>query len=276
MIDADIRGKLRPDGSNAHERSEDLLTSTVFGLLRYLPVGQAIVPLMHRVRPAALKGRELTIQQDDADHGPWMDLSAAATCDIEFWPSFGLFGQPDLLLVFRDAAQIPVHLVVVEAKLYSPKSGEADVDVDEADIDSDADEPAWNPDQLVRYWRGVLQHVLSPGTARCSVVYLTAHATPPVEDLAASLRGEHAMRLGWLSWRDIWHVTSQLARQPQPPLAAADLTRLLANRGFKALDSFKSSIPLIPETMRFWRRKPWFHQLLAPGLNGNQHFWEAQ
>jgi hypothetical protein len=34
MIDAEIRGKLRADYSRAHDRAEDLLTSTAFGLLR--------------------------------------------------------------------------------------------------------------------------------------------------------------------------------------------------------------------------------------------------
>lgn len=295
MIDADVRGKLRQDGSNAHERSEDLLTSTVFGLLRYLPAGDGFIPLMCRARVATLRHGQLSVAQE-ASGSPWMGLSAATSCQIEFWPSFGQFGQPDLLLTLRDAARRPVHTVVIEAKLHSPKSGEAEDDGDGDAAAADADEDTWTPDQLVRYWRGVVNLPAAPDASRCSILYLTAHASPPTEDLAVSLRACTAMRLGWVSWRDIWHVVEPLLRLAQPPLAAVDLERLLANRGFKALDAFKQaapeftelgrfwhsrswfqgvSAPGLPSVRRFWRTRPWFEQLVAPARSSRMHFWET-
>ena len=46
MIEAVVRGNLGRNQVWAHERSEDLLTSTVFGLLRYLPPGQGIIEFL--------------------------------------------------------------------------------------------------------------------------------------------------------------------------------------------------------------------------------------
>ena len=59
------------------------------------------------------------------------------------------YGEPDLLLTLRDQAGCPVALVIIEAKLHSPKSGRAGED------DELTDEGAADPDQLVSYWRGL-------------------------------------------------------------------------------------------------------------------------
>lgn len=272
MIDADLRGKLRADGSNAHERSEDLLTSTVFGLLRYLPADQGLIPLMRRSRAATLRHGQLMVSQQSPDQS-WMSISAAASCEIEFWPSFGKFGQPDLLLTFLDAARRPVHLTVVEAKLHSPKSGEAEDNGEDDAPAADVAEDSWTPDQLVRYWRGMLSHIAASDPNRCSVVYLTAHTTPPTEDLTISLRACPTMRLGWLSWRDVWHTIQPLLNQTEPPLAAVDLERLLANRGFRSLNAFKQEVLSLLPIRGFWQPRDWFQDIIVTGLPPRLRFW---
>ena len=51
MIFAELQGKLGQHHSRAHERAEDVLTSTVFGLLRYMPLSDWLGPLAGRIRP---------------------------------------------------------------------------------------------------------------------------------------------------------------------------------------------------------------------------------
>src|SRR5947209_5260501 len=117
MIDADIRGKLGRDGRSAHDRSEDLLTSTVFGLLQYLDIRDSFLPLISRVRPVSFSDCGPAVAGERTTGIGWIDVDQAARCDVRFWPSFGRWGQPDLLLCFRDAGHRPLHFVVIEAKL---------------------------------------------------------------------------------------------------------------------------------------------------------------
>ena len=275
MIDADVNGKLRADGSNAHERSEDLLTSTVFGLLRYLPAQDAFVPLLRRALHVQLHGSELVLTDNMHAELPRIMLDEAVTCDVAFWPSFGLLGQPDVLLTFLDSVGYPLHYVVIEAKLHSPKSGEANVAeiLDSATAAIDSGKSPQSPDQLARYWRGLLMKHPETELNRLSLVYLTAHSTPPTDELCASLRACPTMNLGWLAWSDIWRVTAPLARQPNPSLAAIDITRLLERRGMKALDAFKYKAPLVVGRGRFWQTGNWFERIPLPAIPALTHFW---
>jgi len=50
MSIAEIRGKISDTGSNLSERMEDLLTSDVFGCLRYLPSEVALLPFLSTAR----------------------------------------------------------------------------------------------------------------------------------------------------------------------------------------------------------------------------------
>src|SRR5207244_13346125 len=68
-------------------------------------------------------------------------LDSATSCEIRFWPWLDRFGEPDMLLLIRDERQQLIHVVVVEAKLHSAKSGDADADEDEGD------ETSWHPDR---------------------------------------------------------------------------------------------------------------------------------
>src|SRR5688572_13639064 len=102
MIDADVRGKLGRDGRNAHDRAEDLLTSTVFGLLKYLNPADAVLPFVRRARRVSLESGRLVVGRADDGDGPWLQLTEAESVETEFWPSFGVEGEPDVLLTFRD------------------------------------------------------------------------------------------------------------------------------------------------------------------------------
>jgi hypothetical protein len=195
MIFAEIHGKLGVNYSRAHDRAEDLLTSTVFGLLRYIPSQDWLLAVMRRVRSVRSVEGIVTIQQDFE----WLDVAKVATVTVDFWPYWTAIGEPDILLTLEDAVGCLVAMVLVEAKIHAPKSGRAVEDDDEL-----ADDAIPDPDQLVRYWQGLRNRV--PGKAQARIIYLTKHGAPPTQELGESIRREPGMKLAWLSWRDIWAV----------------------------------------------------------------------
>lgn len=115
MTIAEIHGKISRSGTNVSERMEDLLTSNVFGCLRYLPPGIALLPYLRTGR--SLQGKELAVEanvvQLHASFWPWLSLSGRAAC------------QPDVVLGLETPTNL-LHLVVVEAKYHSGLSSEED------------------------------------------------------------------------------------------------------------------------------------------------------
>ena len=282
MIFAELQGKLGQNHSRAHERAEDVLTSTVFGLLRYLKLTDWLMPLAGRIRP---------IQEERGPNfppdGTWLDVSGVARCDLVLWQRRSPHGEPDVLLWLRDAQGALLHLVVIEVKLYSPKSGSASyVSVDADDEDSGEQLAGIDKDQLVRYWRFACEELARAHAANKaekpnapppapSLVYLTAHATAPSKELLISLAaGGTAMRLGWLSWFDVWQVVHKAAKTPGS-LPAADLTALLEHKGFRQFMGFRNPTGQpSSENARFWRRRDWFS---SPQLRplGSARFWNV-
>jgi hypothetical protein len=215
MLYAEVHGKLGRDGSRAHDRAEDLLTSTAFQLLRYLPFESGVGAVLRRVRAVNADG---TVANELPT---WLNLDGATHARFTFWPGWGEHGQPDVLteLFAGDESR---GTFVIEVKLDAPKSGEA---TDEAEVTEAPDS-----DQLRKYWQGLRER--AGATAR-GVVYLTSHAIPPVEQLAASLARERGDWLAWLSWRDVW-----AALKPCSDLPARDLVAILAAKGLKTFDGF--------------------------------------
>jgi hypothetical protein len=171
---------------------------------------------------------------------------------VEFWPSLGPYDQPDLLLHLRDETGTEVHTVLIEAKYLSPKSsfaGEYEVVEDETP----------HGDQLVKYWQGL--RAQSRGVPH-SLLYLTAGSTPPLTELQETLRYLPSMRLGWLSWRDVWAVASDLSGKHLP---AADLARLLQHKGLTYFTGFSVAPRAFPAES-FWEALPapsiWFDRPL--------------
>jgi hypothetical protein len=162
-----------------------------------------------------------------------------------------------------------VHLVLVEVKLYSPKSGSAD-----EDDDIDEDKP--DPDQLFRYWQGLMKRRDESPIIPRTVVYLTSHSTPPTEELAATLQRAGEMRFAWLSWRDVWQVVRDLAALPESSLAASDLTRLLECYGFNDFHGFHGQPRSWFRLEHLWKSDDWFTSR-SQGLRFPQaSFWSVR
>jgi len=221
MIEAALAGKL--DCLD----SEDALTAAVFERLRYLPCTVLKRWLDNSV---PLKGGLSRVK-------PWPDQVTS----YSFWPSWldpkGGRVEPDLILEFDGAA------VIVEAKLWSGKS------------DPDRD-------QLARQWIVGERHFRAQGrgTRLVAHIYLTAHLTFPVQELAESsmaLReaGYGDDHLWWLSWATLCPLLAELSEEH----AAADLLRYLTEVDVASFLGWRSvRVPLerwkyrIPPRTAYW------------------------
>jgi hypothetical protein len=258
MIFADLHGKIS-SVTRLHERAEDVLTSTAFGLLRYLPEKDGLLPLLQLARRVRLAGDDVLV-----DHDPsWLPFQRWSRCDLDFWPKFGDYGEPDLRLQMFDASGSVDALILIEAKYMSPKSGQAGAD-------EPFDPAVPDPDQLVRYWQALSR--AAPQRATKAIIYLTAHAAPPTDELEQSLRRQPEAQLGWLSWRDVWRVASA-ACHAKP---MGDLATLLGHKGLKPFTGFsRRTIGAVLGPHLFVGSRRWFTVSLhspVPGL----HLWRRR
>ena len=184
MIHALLHGQL----SREQENMEDLLTSAVFGLLRYLPPSEGILPFLSCAR--ALDGSQALPKMPHDTlvrtcFWPWVAESGCASC------------EPDIR-VDIEPPEGNRTVIFVEAKYRSGKSSEAD------------DVPERPYDQLAREWDNLV-HLAHPHTTPM-LVYLTADVGMPREEMSASVaeyrgkRGGNAPTICWVSWRHLHDV----------------------------------------------------------------------
>jgi hypothetical protein len=216
VLAALLKGKL----TDSQENLEDLLTSTVFGLLAYVPPASGLLKLLHKAVPP----------EDNAPSTIPMD---AAKVHYKFWPwlqEAGCHGaEPDVLIEITDGAG-RTHVVLVEAKFKSAKS-------------SFEDETDPIPtDQLAREWHNLVSLSRPRGWVP-HMVYLTDDYGPPVEDLNESTKEfgrkrpglaiEFPLKCSWLSWR---HLREAFGTSDN--LILKDLCRLAEKYRFNFFSGF--------------------------------------
>lgn len=235
MLHAELHGKLAHDATDA-ERREDILTSTVFGVLFNVEAWQVIIDWLGRARPVG--------------HDTPLILSNADVRQYWFWPRLDN-AEPDLVI------RLGACLAIVEAKFHSGKSGkDAAVTV--------TDRPAVVKDQLVREWRACSPHAatwLYPSELReavtsCSpaLVYLVKRNRLARERLTVteSLQQEPTAKMYLLTWEDLDEVLAvTIARRWVTELRAyLQRRRLTAFRGFAG--TVTAGGPATPD----WRYAP--------------------
>ena len=192
MLEAFIHGKL----STEQENMEDMLTSCVFGGFKFIPPSAGVLPFL--AQAIHWRGGPSVLSQLDSLEEPMVS-------DIEysFWPRLENPGchpcEPDVLLKVKPTRQ----LILVEAKLHSGKSSEAD----------DGRLPY---DQLAREWDNLLHeaHDLEP-----ILVFLTADRNLPRESIRDSVaefqrkrKGKLEPNIYWLSWQHLNQLGSTDSR----------------------------------------------------------------
>ncbi|MFQ5802324.1 MAG: hypothetical protein ACE5JQ_05430 [Candidatus Methylomirabilales bacterium] len=198
---------------------EDILTSNVFGVLKYLPPGSAMVPFLSKVKSP--EGEQ-----------PLVDLPTDVKAEYEFWPWLEELDcngcEPDVLIRITcpDGKKI---LALIEAKYHSSKS-------------SDEGEEERLSDQLAREWDN-LKRLAVRESAEPVLIYLTPDVGCPVADIRASQeelvnkRGEQA-RICWLSWR---HLASLIADSSHEMLR--DLVTVLRRLNLTLFEGFSRIEP---------------------------------
>ena len=238
MIPALLRGKL----SRQQENMEDILTSSVFGTLRYLPPESGLFPFLRCAR--MLDGGAF-----DA-----LEFGSGAVVEYEFWPHLhervpGGRGdercipcEPDLLLTIKPADGRLIY-ILIEAKFRSGKSS-----------DAGGDEVA-PTDQLAREWDNLVARAHRVD-AEPHLIYLTADVGIPIEEIQASEREYLSRRpagapfsCGWLSWRHLERCIRQLNDQGVDNPCLRDLARLCMRLELRFYDGISK---FTPETLH-WR-----------------------
>lgn len=210
MIPALVKGKL----SLEQENLEDLLTSTVFGLLQYVPVKLGLSRLL---------ARGTYFPQSPKRNFPHFD----SVSKHDFWPWLKEIdcqgAEPDVLITLNDDSGL-MHVILIEAKYRSGKSSFPD-----------PTKPA-PTDQLAREWDNLVS-MCESRNAVPHLIYITADYGLPLDDLEVSAkefrekRTDKAFRYPfdclWLSWA---HIEEAFSGTADPILL--DLCTLSKKYGF--------------------------------------------
>lgn len=227
MSIAVTKGKISTSGKNLTSGSEDLLTASVFGILRYLPADSLLFPILKQAKN--LHGETFNPITDVKD----------SEIDLEFWPALK-YSEPDL--VIKTGIK---ELIFVESKFNSGKSGSYDPD----------EEKTSNPaiDQLYREFEDLSEFSVGNNkSVTKSLIYLTAHRTMPKNDLCCSYKAVKASRLNneceifitntyWLSWFDVWKVCRDYKKTCEEhfeSIMVRDVIEFLEKLGLKHFTGF--------------------------------------
>ena len=186
MIQAVLAGK-----SCGYEYTEDILTSTIFGALKYLRPHLTLIPFIE----SAFLYNEKRTTLGQMLNAEGIELRCFSEVEYMFWPRNNTYGEPDLSLLFK--SHIHGHedfLLVIEAKFKSGKSGTEE------------------NDQLVRYYEAIINDIGNFSVPSISgfngkkgyIVYITE--AEAYSDIAASSKlieskykeiNDHVFHLRW-------------------------------------------------------------------------------
>jgi hypothetical protein len=227
MSIAEIHGKISSSGSNLSDRLEDMLTSDIFGPLRYLPFQDGLLNILLQARNYS---NDTWLSLDIGDKNPILK--------IHFWPKLSN-SEPDILIEFGD------QLFIIEVKYLSGKSGHFDSnEAEQGNLESASS------DQLGREFIDLLNF---PGKfQRRSLIYLTSHRELPMHDIKAGhdavivynpkdYGAQYQDNTYWLSWFTVHELISNLLDQQQSyyqKLILKDMKCLLHKKGFRGFEGF--------------------------------------
>lgn len=254
---AEIRGKKRPEIVD----DEDILTSSVFGHLRYVNLGEFWDVLFSKAMSLPIDGQEVSLSSTLTSQN--VRLEAYRTLDVHFWPRHNVWGIPDLVMVFTDT-ELPPIVVIVENKLWSPKSGHGE------------------RDQLMCYLRisDDLKALVPtvPNTRFTAVLYVTPSESLREIEKSVSVYGdtpESRKKLFRIQWQDFNVAIDEFCKIIEAKqgsewpiqLVLGDVRRFLTSRGLEYFKGF-TLVPGI-ERLRsgcgsFYRRTSLFRGFSAP------------
>jgi hypothetical protein len=221
MIEAVIHGK-----SLGYEYSEDVLTSTTFGLLKYLPLDCGLIPFIENA--FLYDDTRTTLYKVLKDKG--IELRCYEKIKYIFWNKHIKYGEPDLILLFTNHIHEEEDLLlVIEAKFKSEKSGTGDYD------------------QLMRYYSAVKNGVEGFSDNEIAnfkgkkgyIIYLTeAEASVEIQDSIKSIRKAEVNfdnSIFHLRWHQLYKVLADMINvySNTERMIAEDLIKYLEKVGLR-------------------------------------------
>lgn len=272
MTIAEIRGKLSPDHPyGCHDRMEDLLTSDVFGTMRYAGMSCGFLEWLQGAEaPGIEQVRTL----------PPRTISSAEirSTRFAFWPTLPNRREPDVALLL-DLADGTSYLVIIEAKYLS---GTSDFEVPETSEDGrTGNQVADQIKALAELSRDDVRSMFRVGTippvAYRLHLFVTADEYLPLpvyRESARHLPTPWPVSAYWLSWTSLPRHLEPHRFHPDPGRAAMidDLLALLHRKGLLPFSAF-SGLPWGPASARpeFWHDRWWLLPPLA--LRAENTFW---
>jgi len=227
---------------------EDLLTSNVFQLLRYISLENGLLPVLREA--VNIDGDKLNIQRDKYE------------AELCFWKNFSN-SEPDIFIELKNKENV-IYSIMVEAKYLSGKSGTAIFEGEE-----DAQIYIAGSDQLEREWNDLKGYSAKKNT-RCFLVYLTMHWTIPTIDLKSSIEviGDDSRKnIYWLNWQSIHSILEDILKETKGNLSDTekivikDIVELLNKKGLKEFSGY--SLPVKKDLKTFHFFKPQFYSNLS-------------
>ncbi|WP_018922775.1 hypothetical protein [Salsuginibacillus kocurii] len=211
-------------------RSEDVLTSSVFGLLSYISSPALLVDMLAQVEPV-LGERPFQVKP-------------VTQVEFHFWPRLHT-SEPDLVLVFCHEDDT-YTLTAIEAKYLSPKSS-----LEKWEVPAE-DRSAAGRDQLVKQMQDLqlletrrLFAIPEKAAVQYAMYYVTNDHIAPGTDLNETIRAmpkdlAMSMTLAWFDWAYIYEaVLRDRKRSLQDEKIKRDLKQLCESLEFTRFGGFR-------------------------------------
>lgn len=226
-IKAEIHGKISSKGTNITDTLEDLLTSNVFQLLRYMSLEKGLMLVLNEA--TNIQGDKFTLLED---------ISEAEFC---FWEKFDNC-EPDILIKLKQGSVVYAN-IMVEAKYLSGKSGSAIYINDE---DEGEDTYIAGSDHLEKQWSALKVY---SGKVPHYLIYLTMDWVMPLPAIKESIRASSddvfSKHMYWINWQSIHKILNTIIEKDQMTLSCSeekiisDILALLEKKGLVEFTGYR-------------------------------------
>ncbi len=268
MTIAELHGKLSPKRPGGHyERMEDLLTSDVFGSMKYAGWERGFLGWIRSAQdPWKSEEKAETVFPCDDD---------IAYVEFRFWPTLKKGREPDLIMAIHEKTG-EITLVMIEAKYLSgPSNYEIEGEYTIAGVTGD--QIADQINDFSDSSNGVEDKKVK---VRVRIhIYITAHYTCPVETFKDSFAkiNRHDVKSFWLNWQSLPEFIDNkiVAVEGRAKLILKDLLDLLRRKELIPFIGFECSNLDYPSEFPdhgFWEEELWEVSML-PVLLNKDGFW---
>ena len=265
MTIAELHGKLSPDQpGGVHDRMEDLLTSDVFGTMKYAGWQYGFIHWLLKAQPAPIQPALPLINA-------FIHINKITHIEYSFWPKLKNNREPDLALLFCFDLYKPL-LILIEAKYFS---GTSDWEMSEQDNSSIltgnqlADQVLGienMTDVEVLQWFQSSMDIekldISDGLRKIHL-FITTHTKIPSKDYNHSCKkisNQWPIHSYWLSWTLLADCLRDHIEKAEGGVAALlfDLFSLLQRKRLIPFRGFgQEPFQIFPEVPSFWSEKWW-------------------